>query len=283
MTGTLAADRLPAALLDHLLDHAALFPPAELSMADALRVDRAARTGRYAPLVGVFVCLSSRLDELTTELAALRDADGDSDGGGQYSVAEHAPGQLPIAVVVDAAGVPRPSDAHVDLRLLELRMPAELALEALADAPPGLPAYIEVPLDNLDSELDVLAAARATGVPVGGKVRCGGRRVPSDEELAAVIVGCAERRLPLKATQGLHSAVRTEKSHGFLNLLLACAAALRAGDVRAALAERSPEALLAAAPDTELAREVRGELLVSYGTCSLDEPISELQALGVLQ
>lgn len=269
MTGTLAADRMPVALLDHLLDHAALFPPAELSMADALAVDRAARTGRYRSLVGVFVCLSSRLEELTVELAAQR---GSEDAG-----------QLPIAVVVDAAGVPRPTDAHVDLRLLELRMPAEDALTALADAPPGLPAYIEVPLESLDSELDVLAAARAGGAPVGGKVRCGGRRVPSNEELAEVIVGCAERRLPLKATQGLHSAVRTEHSHGFLNLLLACAAALRAGDVTAALAERSADALLAALPDAELAREVRTDLLVSYGTCSLDEPISELRALGVLR
>ncbi len=269
MSGTLAAGRMPAALLDHLLDHAALFPPAELPMADALRVDRVARTGPYAALVGVFVCPSSRLEELTVELAAQRGSD--------------EVGQLPIAVVVDAAGVPRPSDAHVDLRLLELRMPAEEALAALTDAPPGLPAYIEVPLDSLDSELDVLAAARAGGAPVGGKVRCGGRRVPSDDELATVIVGCAERHLPLKATQGLHSAVRTDDSHGFLNLLLACAAALRAGDVGAALAERSAASLLAALPDADVARVVRSDLLVSYGTCSLDEPISELQALGVLR
>ena len=98
-----------------------------------------------------------------------------------------------------------------------------------------------------------------------------------------MITGCAERGLPLKATQGLHRAVRTEHEHGFLNLLLACSAALRAGDVKAALAEQSADALLAALPDAGLARKVRSELLVSYGTCSLEEPVQELQALGVLR
>jgi hypothetical protein len=269
MTSTLAIDRVPAALLDRLLDHAALFPPAELSMAEALRVDRAARAGPYAALVGVFVCPSSRLAELAGELAAERTEDDRE--------------QLPISVVVDAAGVPRPSDAHVDLRLLELRMPAKEALAALTEAPPGLPAYIEVPMDRLEAELDLLATARDGGQPVGGKVRCGGGRLPSDGELTSVIVGCAERGLPLKATQGLHSAVRTDDEHGFLNLLIACAAALRAGDVEAALAERSADALLAAAPEAELAREVRRSLLVSYGTCSLEEPMAELRALGVLR
>lgn len=273
MNGTLAAGRVPAALLDHLLDHAALFPPAELSMAEALRVDRAARTGPHAALVGVFVCLASRLPELTAELARQR-AEGELAGWDE---------QLPISVVVDAAGVPRPSDARVDLRLLELRMPAEQAMTALADAPPGLPAYVEVPIEALEFELDRLAKARAAGSPVGGKVRCGGSRVPSDDELTAVILGCAERGLPLKATQGLHSAIRTEHHHGFLNLLIACAAALRAGDVKAALQERSADALLAAVPDAALARQVRSELLVSYGTCSLSEPLAELQALGVLR
>lgn len=270
MTGTLAVDRMPAVLLDRLLDHAALFPPAKLSMADALRADREARRGPHAALVGAFVCPSSRLDELTAELAAVREEEG-------------RPEQLPISVVVDAAGVPRPSDANVDLRLLELRMNAEQALVALAEAPPGLPAYVEVPLDRLNVDLDLLAAAREGGAPVGGKVRCGGRRVPSDAELAKVILGCAERGLPLKATQGLHDAVRTDGAHGFLNLLVACAAALRAGDVEAALAERSAEALLAAIPDAAQAREVRTQLLVSYGTCSLSDPVAELQALGVLQ
>jgi hypothetical protein len=275
MTGALATDRVPAPLLDHLLDHAALFPPANLSMADALQVDRAARRGPYAALVGVFVCLASRLEELTAELAAQR-ADG---AGNPGDPAE----QLPISVVVDAAGVPRPTDAHVDLRLLELRMPAALALAALDEAPPGLPAYVEVPIEDLERELDVLAQARAGGTPVGGKVRCGGRRVPSDDELAAVLQGCAERGLPLKATQGLHSAIRTDSQHGFLNLLIACAAALRVGDVKAALAEQSTEAVLAALPDAALAREVRNNLLVSYGTCSLSEPVDELRALGLLQ
>jgi len=249
MTPALTVDRLPPVLLEHLLDHAALFPPAELSMAEALAVDRAARSSPCAALVGVFVCPSSRLAELTAAQAAHREATGDDT-------------QLPLSVVVDGSRVPRPTDAHVDLRMVELRMDAADALRALEPTPPGIPAYVEV--------------------PIGGKVRCGGSRAPSDAELAAVIIGCAERGLPLKATQGLHAAVRTEEEHGFLNVLLACAAALEAGDVGGTLAERSGEVLLSAAPPFDLAQRVRRELLVSYGTCSLSEPVAELQRLGVL-
>lgn len=269
MTPGLTVDRLPPVLLEHLLDHAALFPPAELSMAEALAVDRAARSSPCAALVGVFVCPSSRLAELTAAQAAHREATGDDT-------------QLPLSVVVDGSRVPRPTDAHVDLRMVELRMDAADALRALEPTPPGIPAYVEVPIERLGRQLDALAAARAGGRPIGGKVRCGGSRAPSDAELAAVIIGCAERGLPLKATQGLHAAVRTEEEHGFLNVLLACAAALEAGDVGGTLAERSGEVLLSAAPPFDLAQRVRRELLVSYGTCSLSEPVAELQRLGVL-
>lgn len=269
MTLAITTDRLPAVLLDHLIDHAALFPPAELSMRDALIVDRDARHGPYAALVGAFVCPSSRLPELTAGVSEV------------LGVAE--PEQLPIAVVVDAAGVPRPTDPHVDLRMLELRMPAAGALAALEEAPPGIPAYVEVPLDTVQAELDTLARARVEGHPVGVKVRCGGRRTPSDIELAEVIVGAAARGLPLKATQGLHHAVRRGTEHGFLNLLVACAAALRSGDVLAALTEESATDLLRGAPDADLARRVRSELLVSYGSCSIEEPVADLRELGILR
>lgn len=271
MTSTIVTDRLPAVLLDHLIDHAALFPPAERSMRDALTVDRAARRGEYAALLGAFVCPSSRLPELTATMTEV------------FGISLSESESLPIAVVVDAAGVPRPSDPRVELRMLELRMPAAAALTALQEAPPGIPAYVEVPMESLDAELDTLASARAEGHPVGVKVRCGGRRTPTDAELAAVLRGAARRGLPVKATAGLHHAVRRDGDHGFLNLLVACAAALSAGDVLAALAEPSAEALLAAVPEDELARRVRSELLVSYGSCSVEEPVADLRVLGVLQ
>src|SRR5262249_17727595 len=69
------------------------------------------------------------------------------------------------------------------------------------------------------------------------KVRCGGERVPTVEELADFIRGCRSRGLVFKATAGLHHAYPTaEGEHGFLNLL----AAAVFGAEEEALRERPP-------------------------------------------
>ena len=120
-----------------------------------------------------------------------------------------------------------------------------------------------------------------------GKIRCGGERVPTVEELAGFIRGCRERGLVFKATAGLHHAYRTESGeHGFLNLL----AAAVFGDEEEALREKPPAFVLDAASfrwrdrealPTRLA-DVRASLFHSIGTCSFFEPVEELVELGVL-
>jgi hypothetical protein len=135
--------------------------------------------------------------------------------------------------------------------------------------------YLEdVPLDEV--------AARG----LRAKVRCGGERVPSVEEVADFVRGCRSRGLVFKATAGLHHAYPTEGEHGFLNLL----AAAVFGDEEEALRERAPAFALDVAsfrwrdreaPPARLA-DVRGSLFHSIGTCSFFEPIAELEGLGIL-
>src|SRR5881227_3506587 len=74
------------------------------------------------------------------------------------------------------------------------------------------------------------------------KIRCGGERVPSVEELGDFIRGCRSRGLVFKATAGLHHAYPTEAEHGFLNLL----AAAVFGNEEEALRERPPAFALGA-------------------------------------
>jgi hypothetical protein len=136
--------------------------------------------------------------------------------------------------------------------------------------------YLEgVPLDEV--------AARG----LRAKIRCGGERVPSIEELAEFIRGCRERGIVFKATAGLHDAYPTESGeHGFLNLL----AAAVFGDEEEALRARPPAFVLDAASFRWRDREalparladVRASLFHSVGTCSFFEPVEELAALGVL-
>ncbi len=132
------------------------------------------------------------------------------------------------------------------------------------------------------AELDDVAA-----LGLRAKIRCGGERVPSVEELAAFVRGCRERGLIFKATAGLHHASPTaDGEHGFLNLL-------------AAAVFGAEEEALAAPPgtfelDTDRFRwdgreagpgrlaDVRATLLHSIGSCSFFEPVEELERLGIL-
>jgi hypothetical protein len=140
----------------------------------------------------------------------------------------------------------------------------------------GEAVYLEgVPLDEVAAQ-----GLRA-------KIRCGGARVPTVEELAGFVRGCRSCGLVFKATAGLHHAYRTEAGeHGFLNLL----AAAVFGDEEEALRERSPAFSLDAAsfrwrdreaPPARLA-DVRASLFHSIGSCSFFEPVEELEGLGVL-
>lgn len=136
--------------------------------------------------------------------------------------------------------------------------------------------YLEgVPLDEV--------AARG----LRAKIRCGGERIPTIEELAGLVRGCRARGLVFKATAGLHHAYPTDAGeHGFLNLL----AATVFGNEEEALRERPPAFALDAvsfrwrdqeALPTRLA-DVRASLFHSIGTCSFFEPVEELEGLGIL-
>ena len=93
--------------------------------------------------------------------------------------------------------------------------------------------------------------------------------------------------MPFKATAGLHQPLRHDDEHGFLNLL----AAAVFGDEEDALEEEDPDAFAVSgdafrwrdreASADEIAR-VRRELFVSFGSCSAQEPIDGLVALGLL-
>lgn len=116
------------------------------------------------------------------------------------------------------------------------------------------------------------------------KLRCGGARVPSVDEVAEFVRRCrAERRL-FKATAGLHHALPTDGEHGFLNLLAACVF----GDEERMLMTREisldADAFRADGEraDADTCARTRRELFHSIGSCSFDEPVGELRALGIL-
>jgi hypothetical protein len=116
------------------------------------------------------------------------------------------------------------------------------------------------------------------------KLRCGGARVPSVEEVAQFIRTCREQGLRFKATAGLHHAFPTDGEHGFLNLLAACVFGdeeemLEARDVSLDAESFRANGRVA---DAEACARVRRDLFASIGSCSFAEPVGELRALGIL-
>jgi predicted transcriptional regulator len=237
------------ALLARLIDHAPLFPPASLPLAEALAEDARAVGSPHSWMLGRFVCPASRLAELPArerEISAVLD------------------GPLPDGREVEAVEVRYRDD-----------------LDELAGLAPEV--YVEVPLDDaLDSRLDELADRG-----LRAKVRCGGAAVPSVEQLAAFLGGARDRGLAFKATAGLHHAVRTGDEHGFLNVLGAVVfgeeeRALAEQDPGAFGLDADAftwRGLAAAVPQLVVARRER---LVSIGSCSFFEPVEELASLGLL-
>ncbi|WP_026876419.1 hypothetical protein [Jiangella gansuensis] len=270
-------------IFDRLVDDAAVFPPGDLPVPDAVAAHRVHRSAWYAGFVGPLLIPASELDRL---------------GG----LARDLPEPMDVAVVVDtgtggvlAAVDSVANDGQLVLRGVEVPLRGDplgenarrvvTALDAALGGPDDdEPAYVEVPrAPGWENALDVIAesgyrAKLRTGGPAG---------VPSAAELAAFVVACLDRGVAMKFTAGLHHAVRGERGdgveHGFLNLLLAVATALDGGsapDVEAAVSI-DDGARLAAAVSAADAVSVR-RWFASYGSCSIAEPLDDLIALGLV-
>jgi hypothetical protein len=148
------------------------------------------------------------------------------------------------------------------------------------------------------------ATDRKLRQPAGFKLRCGGLEAasfPSPEQVAFTIAACRDAGMPLKFTAGLHHPVRCFDPglqvymHGFLNVfgagILARAKGLLEEDVRTIVEDEDPASfrfddaafrwkdLRATKGEIAMARR---DLVVSFGSCSFDEPRDDLRALGLL-
>ncbi|MEV0192015.1 hypothetical protein AB0I39_26200 [Kitasatospora purpeofusca] len=281
-------------LFQGLFDDAAVFPPGNLPVAEAVPAHLAHRAAPYAAAVGPLLCGAGRLGELAAAADAVTgpaggtEADGTADGTGpRLRVGLVLPGGSSELGPALTAAAPF-AVAGVELATRDARE-AVAALDLLL--PPNVPAAVELPRellrgDGLEEVLDVLVDS-----PYRAKFRTGGvvaGAFPDEAELAGFLTGCAQRGLPYKCTAGLHHAVRHTdpatgfEHHGFLNVLLAAAET----DPKAAaeiLAERSG-AVLAEAVRSLTDRQVTviRNSFTAFGTCSIAEPLDDLAALGLL-
>jgi hypothetical protein len=273
-------------LFTRLMDDAAVFPPGNASLAEAVIAHRAHRAAWYADLVGPLLVPASQVGAAPGLLAAgerlVVGLVADTGLEGLRRALAAATGRLEIAQV-EGAVAKRGEDPQPGLR----------RLLALLGEMPAMTGYAETPLTwGLLGALDAIAEARAAGVLVAPKFRTGGLAAelfPTPVELAAVICACRDRELPFKLTAGLHHAVRyTDPEtgfvhHGFLNVLAAALAAASGGEV-AEVAE-----LLAATDPVSIIEPIRARrgqerpLWIGFGSCSIVEPVADLGQLGLIE
>ena len=257
--------------LTKLVDDAAVFPPGNAELSDALENHRKHRKSWYSPLVGPLLLPASALPRLTSDA-----------------------GPLAIGVVADTGITSLPSaleqlNGDVTVEQIEARANSHDDLDALVawQSDAALPVFAELPITpRPDDQLD-----RLVGTGVTPKFRTGGATLqmfPSPESLAEVIVACARRGLGFKLTAGLHEAVRHSDPatgfvhHGFANVAVAAWEADSGADVA------KVTDTLKVTESATLGDQIRDMLAHSrplwagFGSCSIDEPLNDLIGLSLV-
>lgn len=295
------------ALLEGLVDYAGIFPPASLEVAGAVAEYREARQGPHAWMLGRFLCPASHLEQLAGELTGSM-----TTGEAPWRVSVVFDGAAP-ADAISAAAFDRTMSPAATVELVEAKLPADadqdgiaVLLDAALSVSSEVVPFLEVGRGSgMPSTVDTIASLRRRRLrPVGAKLRTGGVTAdafPEPEEVATFIAACQDAGLPFKVTAGLHDPVRHRHPeldvmrHGFLNLLVTAALAgegAAVADLTAAIADTDSEAFTVTttglswrgrriAAGSLLA--MRHRLFPAYGSCSFDEPVAGLAAMGIVE
>lgn len=190
------------------------------------------------------------------------------------------------------------ADVHWPFAVLsDVDHPRATAIESKKIVRTSKPTYCEVSLENLD---EVKRAGSFAKIRTGGVTP---EAIPGVDAVATYITACAERRLPFKATAGLHHPIRSVHPltydadapcamlHGFINVFLAAAFAWHGErQINPILAETDPAAFrfddLAHWRDRFLTvdeiDDTRKQFAHSFGSCSFEEPVNDMRSLGWL-
>jgi hypothetical protein len=303
---------MPAASLQALLaksiDYAGMFPPCSLALEPALQNHANYVRAPEAWMLNTFVLPVERFDAVKELLSPfdplhpLRVA-----ALGQKT----ADAEAFLEALEKADTAIRSLSSNVDLisiTHLEMFLPYDVSLVLLEQARSflgDLPVFWETPPDRAEQTIALLAeynsdAALAT---FGYKLRTGGVTAdafPTSAQIARALVAPATHQLPIKFTAGLHHPIRQfrdevkTKMHGFLNVL---GAAVLAAEHRwdahqtSLMLEDETADSFSFTDDFFAWREwkidverlqYRRKFVLSFGSCSFDEPREDLRAVGFL-
>jgi hypothetical protein len=265
-------------------DDAGLFPPAALTIPQAVAAHARHRVSWYDHLVATFISNDGRLVKVNARVAQL--------GLPTLDVSVAVPAgldALPEALAT-LRRCPRLRLRAVELPIGTTHIVA--AARAAAElAERDIPLYVEV-TGALITETRI-HQLRAHGMRL--KLRGGGTSINAftpEGQLAPTILNCAAELLPFKCVTGVSRAVRHRdpatllQRHGFLNIALATLTAVRTGSqaaVRRTLAERDQRAaadeILRLTPRDVAAVRT---LFTRVGSSHIRESVTDLTTLGLI-
>lgn len=289
-------------LLNEIVDYAGLFPPAGLDLSTVTENYHRYHQSAARWMLARIIIPAGRLGELveTTDI---------STDGSPWHISALVPGidapddgfKKAIQTIVDFNS--DQSNGVVDA--IEVKCPSiDHAAQIAAQVPDTIRAFLEVP-HKTDPEQHLLAIKETQ--TTFAKIRTGGVTedlIPSIDDVARFIYRCGQHQVGLKATAGLHHPIRSEFNltyesdsprgtmHGFLNVFVSTLFAFTGADldlIKRILSSQSISDFAFSAEqvqfgdqtvDREQVREIRKNKAISFGSCSFEEPVSDLRALG---
>jgi len=295
-------------LLSGSIDYAGLFPPASLPLSEAVETFKRYLNGRESWIVSSIVLPIDRLaeaarslDDTPFRLTAIPRRTEDSklwlgrleeDCGHLRSFLAARPQAALQALEIL---LPKPGDADEIAKRIEMLAPLVHGHRVFLELPPGDTSFLE------DLAATIAALERHRLSLWGLKLRMGGTvpdAFPSTSTVAEVLATVRDHRVPIKFTAGLHHPLRHWNKdlgihvHGFINVLMAAmfahACRLPPDNIETILAEQGSKDFVFSGNvarwldlpiRTELIEDLR-RLVVGFGSCSVDEPLDDLRALG---
>ncbi len=290
------------ALLARSIDYAGLFPPAGLSMSEAVINYATYRNSNYSWMLGRFIVTAARLEEFYECAREFVPRDAENAWGVSVVVGENV-----VETIYAIKDFNLASGPGVVCDTVEIKAASAGDIEnAAASLPAEVTAYFEIDLG--DRMADLVATIALSGQRA--KIRTGGvtpESFPKSDEIVRFVRTCLAANVMFKATAGLHHPVRcfrplnyeanspTGTMHGFLNLFLMTGFA-REGFRPSLLVDVMEDEFEEVFKFEEQTATWRDEYslsswqlerlrkfgIQSFGSCSFDEPITDLQKLGIL-
>jgi hypothetical protein len=293
-------------LLSKSIDYAGLFPPASLPLSEALEMFRRYLNGRESWIIASIVLPIDRLTEAASflpetpfRLTAIFRRNDDSNLwlSCLKEDCEHLRAFLSahpqVAIQALEIPLPKPDEPGATAKRVEELVP-------LVN---GYRVFLELPSGDGPEELGAIIAAleRHRLALWGLKMRMGGTvsgSFPAASRVADVLATVRDHRVPIKFTAGLHHPLRHWDNalgvhmHGFINVLMAAmfayACRLPSKNIETILTDEQSKNFVFSGNvarwldlpiRTELIEDLR-RLIVGFGSCSVDEPLHDLRALG---